>query len=85
MSAGTGASCLDGLPRSREFVALAAFIIGLAVYYLRNGGPVLAIPALVGAVWLIGAAIAEIAERVKLGQVPFNHSFARAAALPRSS
>ena len=68
-----------------KFAALAAFILALAVYYLHNGGPVLAIPAFLGAVWLVGSAIAEVADRVKLGQVPLSHSAARAAAMPRSA
>jgi cytochrome c-type biogenesis protein CcmF len=68
-----------------KFAGAAAFVVALAVYYLHNGGPVLAIPALIGAVWLVGSSITEVAERVKLGQVPLSHSAARAAALPRSA
>ena len=68
-----------------KFAALAAFVVSLAVYYFHNGGPVLAIPAFLGAVWLVGSAIAEIADRIKLFAVPFSHSMARAAALPRAA
>ena len=68
-----------------KFAAVAALVVALAVYYFHNGGPVLAIPAFIGAVWLVGSALAELADRIKLFAVPFSHSMARAAALPRAA
>ena len=45
----------------------------------------LAIPAfMLCGLWLVGSAIAEVAERIRLFAIPFGHSMARAAALPRS-
>jgi cytochrome c-type biogenesis protein CcmF len=68
-----------------KFAAAASLIIALAVYYLRSGGPVLAIPALICGLWLVSSSIAEVAERVRLFAIPLSHSFARAVALPRSA
>jgi cytochrome c-type biogenesis protein CcmF len=68
-----------------KFAGAAALIVALAVYYLHHGGPVLAIPAFACAVWLVGSSIAEVADRVRLFAIPFSHSMARAAALPRSA
>jgi cytochrome c-type biogenesis protein CcmF len=68
-----------------KFAALAALVVALATYYLKHGGPILAVPGMAGAVWLVGSAFAEVAERVRLGHVPLSHSFARAAALPRAA
>ena len=68
-----------------KFVAVLTVIVALATYYFKRGGPVLAVPAMAGAIWLVASALTEIAERVKLGRVPFSHSLARAGALPRSA
>jgi cytochrome c-type biogenesis protein CcmF len=68
-----------------KFAALAAFVVALATYYIHRGGPILAVPAMAGAAWLVCSAIAEIAGRVRLGQVPLGNSLARAAALPRAA
>jgi cytochrome c-type biogenesis protein CcmF len=68
-----------------KFVGAASLILALAIYYLHHRGPVLAIPAFIAGIWLFGSAIAELADRVKLAQIPFGHSLARAAALPRSA
>jgi len=68
-----------------KFAFAISLIVALAVYYFHNGGPVLAIPALICALWLIGSAIAEVADRIKLFRIPVGHSMARAVALPRSA
>ena len=68
-----------------KFAAAASLIIALAVYYLHSGGPVLAIPALICAIWLVGSSIAEVADRIRLFAIPLGHSAARAAALPRAA
>jgi cytochrome c-type biogenesis protein CcmF len=68
-----------------KFVAIITGICAVSTWYLTRGGPVLAIPALAGAVWLVGSAIAEILGRIRFGQVPLGHSWARAKALPRAA
>jgi cytochrome c-type biogenesis protein CcmF len=68
-----------------KFAALASFVVALATWYVERGGPILAVPAMAGAMWLVGSAIAELADRVKLFKVPLGHSVARAAALPRAA
>jgi cytochrome c-type biogenesis protein CcmF len=76
---------LPGALGRLKFAALATAIVALATYYLKHGGPILAVPAMAGAAWLVGSAIAEIAGRVRLGRVPFTNSVERAIALPRAA
>jgi cytochrome c-type biogenesis protein CcmF len=68
-----------------KFAAFATVIVALATYYVKFGGPILAVPGMAGAAWLIGSAIAEVADRVRLFKIPLGHSLARAAALPRAA
>jgi len=68
-----------------KFAALATIIVAIGIYASKQGGPVLAVPAMAGAAWLVGSAITEVADRIKLGRVPFSHSLARAGALPRAA
>ena len=68
-----------------KFAALLTLIAAVAIYAIDHRGPILAVPAMAGAAWLVGSAFSEIAERIRLGQIPLAHSFARAAALPRSA
>jgi cytochrome c-type biogenesis protein CcmF len=76
---------LPGALGRLKFAALATIVIALATYYLKHGGPIMAVPAMAGAAWLVGSAIAEIAGRIRLGQVPLGNSFSRAVALPRAA
>jgi cytochrome c-type biogenesis protein CcmF len=76
---------LPGALGRLKFAALATAIVALATYYLKHAGPILAVPAMAGAAWLVGSAIAEIAGRVRLGRVPFTNSVERAIALPRAA
>ena len=76
---------LGGALARLKFAALASAVVALATWYFAHGGPILAVPALAGAAWLVGSAVAEIAERIRLGHVPLAHSFARAVALPRAA
>src|SRR6201999_465864 len=75
---------LPGVLGRLKFAAAVSIVVALAVYYLHNGGPVLAIPAMMFAVWLVASAVTELAERVRLFAIPFSHSMARAVALPRA-
>jgi cytochrome c-type biogenesis protein CcmF len=68
-----------------KFAALATAVVALAVYAFNRGGPVLAVPAMAGAMWLVGSAVAELADRIKLGRLPMGQSFARALSLPRAA
>jgi cytochrome c-type biogenesis protein CcmF len=68
-----------------KFAALVTVIVAVAIYAANHRGPILAVPGMAGAAWLVGSALSEIAERIRLGQIPFAHSLTRAAALPRSA
>jgi cytochrome c-type biogenesis protein CcmF len=68
-----------------KFAALATALVAVLVYAVMRGGPVLAVPGMAGAMWLIGSAMAELAERVRLGKIPLVQSFARAVSLPRAA
>jgi len=76
---------LPGVLSRLKFAAAISVVVAIAVYYLHNGGPVLAIPAMMLAVWLVASAVTEIAERIRLFAIPFSHSMARAVSLPRAA
>jgi cytochrome c-type biogenesis protein CcmF len=59
---------LPGILARLKWVLVLAFIAGLSVWYTQNGGPVLAVVAIVIAFWLLFATLKEWAKRVKLGQ-----------------
>ncbi|MBV9755589.1 MAG: heme lyase CcmF/NrfE family subunit [Alphaproteobacteria bacterium] len=63
------------------WAAVGALVIGL---FAAIGTRALAALAFGGAAWLILGGLAEIAERVRLLQIPLADSLARLAALPRS-
>ncbi|MEQ1889629.1 MAG: heme lyase CcmF/NrfE family subunit, partial [Alphaproteobacteria bacterium] len=66
--------------------ALGISVLGmLAVWYLREQGPVLAIFGIGIGIWLICGALTDLAERTRLFRVPLAASLARAAGLPRAS
>ncbi len=67
-------------------VALAAaVVIALATLYLGHVGPVLAVPVMGLAAWLVVGAVFDLAERVKLFRMPFAQSHGRARGLPRAA
>jgi cytochrome c-type biogenesis protein CcmF len=68
-----------------KFAAAAAFVVALGTWYLTRGGPILAIPGMVGAVWLVGSALTDLADRIRLGRVPLAQSVNRALSLPRAA
>ncbi|MFQ5955900.1 MAG: heme lyase CcmF/NrfE family subunit, partial [Kiloniellales bacterium] len=71
---------------ARLKVALvAAVVIALGTLYLGRGGPVLAVPVMGLAAWLMVGAIIELAERVKLFRLPLALSLRRARGLPRAA
>jgi cytochrome c-type biogenesis protein CcmF len=68
-----------------KFAGVVTILVALATWYFQHGGPILAVPAMAGAAWLVGTALAEVAERIRLGRVPLSYSIARAASLPRAA
>ena len=63
-------------------LALAA---GLGLYYIENGGPVLAVFGLVIAFWGMFGALADLWYRANFGKLPFKVAWRRLAGLPRSA
>lgn len=65
--------------------AVAALVVGLIALFVVEGAPILAAVGLAIATWLVVGAGVEIAERVKLGKIPFGQSMNRLKGLPRSA
>jgi cytochrome c-type biogenesis protein CcmF len=76
---------LAGVLSRLQFALGLSVLSMLLVWYLREEGPVLAVFGIGLGVWLIGGALTDLAERIKLFRAPFATSFARAAGLPRAS
>jgi cytochrome c-type biogenesis protein CcmF len=76
---------LAGALARLKLAALGALAIGLITWYLRSGGPVLAVAAMGLAAWLFVGALVEWTDRVKLFRTPLSDSWARARALPRAA
>ncbi|WP_137388034.1 heme lyase CcmF/NrfE family subunit [Rhodoligotrophos defluvii] len=65
--------------------ALIAVVAGTIAYGLKSGGPLLAPLGIALGVWLIAGAVAELAYRAKVGEVPLPTALRRLAGLPRST
>ena len=76
---------LKGIFQRLRFVALLSGLTALAVWYLTEGGPVLAYLSIAIATWLVLATLREWAARIRLFDVPFAQAVARARNLPRAS
>ncbi|MCQ0090390.1 MULTISPECIES: heme lyase CcmF/NrfE family subunit [Rhodobacterales] len=76
---------LKGIFQRLRFVAVLAGLSGLAVWYLTEGGPVLAYLSVAIAVWLLLATLREWTTRIRLFEVPFGDAMRRARNMPRSS
>ncbi|PVA08879.1 heme lyase NrfEFG subunit NrfE [Pelagivirga sediminicola] len=76
---------LKGIFQRLRFVAVLAGLSGLAVWYLTEGGPVLAYLSVAIAVWLLLATLREWTTRIRLFEVPFADAMRRARNMPRSS
>ncbi len=76
---------LKGIFQRLRFVAVLAGLSGLAVWYLSEGGPVLAYLSVAIAVWLLLATLREWTTRIRLFEVPFADAMRRARNMPRSS
>ena len=66
------------------WAALAAFLIGALVWSVQTGRSMIAPVGVLLAVWIVGGALAEIAERGKLGRVPLEDSWRRILRSPRA-
>ena len=73
---------LPGVLSRLKFVAALAILVGLIVWYMRTGGPVLAVISMALAVWLLCASAYEWGRRVKFGRADM---WARIARQPRAS
>ncbi|PIB96140.1 heme lyase CcmF/NrfE family subunit [Caulobacter sp. X] len=74
-----------GVARKLWVVLAAAVVLGLIAYALVQPRKVLASGGLVVGFWLIGGALLELAERLKLFRAAFAESLRRARGLPRGA
>ena len=76
---------LAGVLQRVRFVALASIVATLVIWYLQEGGPLLAHLSILLSVWLLFATLREWAMRIRLFDVPFPDAMRRARNLPRAS
>ncbi len=76
---------LPGILQRLRAVAIFSGLGGLAVWYVTEGGPVLAYLSIAIAIWLLLATIQEWGSRIRFGAVPYKDSMRRARNLPRAS
>lgn len=74
-----------GVMQRLKFVALLSVLATLAVWYLQQGGPVLAYLSILIAIWLLFATLREWALRIRLFEAPFAEAKRRALNLPRAA
>lgn len=74
-----------GVARKLWVVLALAALLGLIAYAVVQPRKALASGGLVVGFWLIGGALLEIAERLKLARAPFAESLRRAHGLPRGA
>ena len=76
---------LAGVMQRLKFVLALSILAALVVWYLSEGGPVLAYLTIAIATWLLLATLYEWAGRIRLGKVPLRDAMRRARNLPRSA
>ena len=76
---------LAGVLQRVRFIALASIVVTLVIWYIQEGGPLLAYISILLAVWLLFATLREWAMRIRLFDVPFTDAMRRARNLPRAS
>ncbi len=76
---------LAGILQRLKAVFVVSGLAALVVWYLTQGGPVLAYLSIAIAVWLLLATLKEWATRIRLGQGPITDAMRRARNLPRAS
>jgi len=62
-----------------------ALVAGLALYYIENGGPVMAVFGMALGFWGMFGALADLWSRANFGKLPFNVAWRRLVGLPRSA
>lgn len=77
----------DAMATAQRLYAAAALalVVGLIALFVVEGAPVLAAVGLAIATWLVAGAVVDIAERIRLGRIPFAQSLNRLKGLPRSA
>ncbi|MCJ7996040.1 heme lyase CcmF/NrfE family subunit [Rhizobium cremeum] len=65
--------------------AVIAFLFAILVYYVENGGPVLAVFGLAAGFFLVFGALSDLWYRSAFGKVPFKVALGRLNGLPRSA
>ncbi|GGD16245.1 heme lyase CcmF/NrfE family subunit [Pyruvatibacter mobilis] len=65
--------------------AVIALAVGLIALFVVEGAPVLAALGLALATWLVAGAVVDLAERARVGRIPFAQSLNRLKGLPRSA
>jgi cytochrome c-type biogenesis protein CcmF len=65
------------------FAVTVAVVLG--TWYVKTGGPVIAILAIGFATWLLAATVVEYAERIRLFRAPLRETLRRALTLPRAA
>eukprot|EP01035_Chromulina_nebulosa_P052078 gene52078-70986_t len=76
---------LLGVMQRLYMAAGLALVMGLVVYYIENGGPVLVIPVLAMAFFLMFGAVADLWYRAGAGKQTASVAWARFKGLPRSA
>ncbi|KCV81088.1 cytochrome c-type biogenesis protein CcmF [Actibacterium atlanticum] len=76
---------LAGVLQRVRFIALASIVVTLVIWYIQEGGPLLAYISILLAVWLLFATLREWAMRIRLFDVSFTDAMRRARNLPRAS
>ncbi len=76
---------LLGVLQRLWFAGAVALAVLLVVWYVKFGGPVLAVFGMALATWLVVGALVELAERLKLFRIPLADSLQRARNLPRAA
>jgi cytochrome c-type biogenesis protein CcmF len=62
-----------------------ALVAGLTLYYVQNGGPVMAVFGMALGFWGMFGALADLWNRANFGKLPFNVAWRRLVGLPRSA
>ncbi|MCB5202840.1 heme lyase CcmF/NrfE family subunit [Neorhizobium sp. T786] len=70
----------------RLYVAAGlALVAGFGLYYIQNGGPVMAAFGLIIGFWAMFGALADLWHRANFSKLPFNVAWRRLVGLPRST
>ncbi len=76
---------LAGVLQRLKFAAVLSGLTALVVWYLTEGGPVLAYLSLALTLWLFLASVMEWTGRIRFGEVPIKEALRRVKNLPRAA